>query len=172
MKKVIISILFVVFLFTACSNKSMIVSNNQEMLQIIKTEENISTDIKECCELSVDNELLMVGITGEFPQTHNYYAAHFPSAENGGYEFKGSIALIEHGWQLMGCKWQNGYVFICNNDDVVKLKIEAQKAGDEKQTTVLDVESIPWIYYMDLSELQPNYDMTFTYLDSNGNEVR
>jgi uncharacterized secreted protein with C-terminal beta-propeller domain len=43
------------------------------MLAVMKEEENISADIKECGKITDDDKVLIIGVTGENDKTYCYY---------------------------------------------------------------------------------------------------
>lgn len=168
MKKIIfLFISFLVICLTACGNAA---SNSSEMLEIIKEKENISAEIAECGTVIDNGEVLIVGVTGENDKTHNYYAAQFSSKKKGKYQFEKIISLYEIGWQIRLCKWQEGYVIICNNAEVEKMQIVITK-NDEEQIKIIDVEKMPMVYHLDMSDAESGYNIKYTFFDSHGNEV-
>lgn len=168
MKKEIFLIMSsLIICLTACSNA---VSNSGEMLETIKEKENISAEIAECGTVFDNGEVLIVGVTGENDKTHNYYAAQFSEEKEGKYQFEKIISLYEIGWQIRLCKWQEGYVIVCNNAEVEKIQIMITQ-NDEEQIKIIDVEKMPMVYYLDISDIESNYNIKYTFIDSQGNEV-
>lgn len=168
MKKAIFLFMgFLIICLTACGNA---VSNSSEMLEIIKEKENISVEIAECGTVIDNGKVLIVGVTGENDKTHNYYAAQFSSEKEGKYQFEKIVSIYKIGWQIRLCRWQEGYVIICNNAEVEKMHIVITK-NNEEQMKIIDVEKIPMVYYLDMSDVESNYNIKYTFIDSHGNEV-
>jgi hypothetical protein len=168
MKKTILFICFFTICLTACSNNA---KTNDEMLAVMKEEENISADIKECGKITDDDKVLIIGVTGENDKTYCYYAAQFVLEKNGEYSFEDDISLNTIGWQIRLCDWNKGYVLMCNNEAVKQISIEVNPKGEEKQIYALSVEELPFVYYLDMSAIKTNYDIQYTFIDCNGEEI-
>lgn len=166
-KAVFLFVGFLIICLTACGNA---VSNSDEMLEIIKEEENLSAEIAECGTVINNGKMLIVGITGENDKTYNYYAAQFSLEKEGKYQFEEMISTYKIGWQIRMCKWQEGYVIICNNPEVEKMQIVITE-NNEKQIKIIDVEKIPMVYYLNMSDVKSNYNVEYTFIDSQGNEI-
>lgn len=152
---------------TACSDTLI---HTNDMLEIMKKEENISVEMRECKCIIGDTSLLMIGMTGENEKTYQYYAAQFSETKDGSYQFESNVPLDNIGWQIRLCKWQNGYVIICNNSAVNKIQISVTQNGIKEEQN-FDVKSLPWAYYLDMSGITSNYDIQYTFFDSDGNEL-
>ncbi len=173
-KELLRAIIFVitfglVIILTACGDT--VIKNNKEMLDIVKEKEKLSVDIKECGTVVDSDKVLIVGMTGEQEQTYNYYAGQFLIENDGEYQFDKMVKLNEIGWQIRQCKWQNGYVIVCNNSEVSKVQVTIMKKGNEEQVELFDVENVPWIHYLDMSDIKVDYDIQYIFFDSNGEKV-
>lgn len=167
MKRAALSVMLILLiLLTACGNT--VVESNKEMLGVIKEKENLSSEIIECGTVTENDMVLMVGMTGENEQTYNYYAGQFFISKDQKYQFDKMVLLNEIGWQIRHCKWQNGYVIICNNREVAKVEAIIRETGGEEKTEVLEIDSVPSVHYVDVSDIKSDYEIEYVFLDSNG----
>lgn len=156
-------------ILAACGDA--VIKSNQEMLDTIKEKENLSADLKECGAVVDNDRTLIVGMTGEREQTCHYYAGQFLMKKDGAYQFEKMVKLNDIGWQIRQCKWQDGYVIVCNNSEVSKVQIAITTKGNGEQAELFDVENVPWIHYLDLPDIQVDYDIQYIFLDSDGEKI-
>lgn len=168
MRRMLIFVLFAVCILTACSKT---VSSNTEMLQVIKLEKNISIELYELGVVKNDKSVLMIGITGERAQNYYYHSAEFSIEGNNKYKFLKLVPLYSYGWQLKGCWWQDGIVFICNNENATLFQATIIEKNKEPQIIKFEITTIPWIYHFDLSHIEGDYDANYTFYDKNGKEI-
>lgn len=174
MKKIyFIAIAFVitVILLNSIDNSS-IAENNEEMLIILNEEVNVTADIQEYGIVNSDKDLLFVGISGEMPQTYNYYAAHFTERNDGVYELVDIISFYRAGWQLRICKWRQGYVIVSNNENVELFQMNISQNGKIQRTEEVEILGNQFLYYVDISDIEGNYECEFLFLDEDGNQVK
>lgn len=168
-KGILLLICSLTICLTSCNNTTT--GNSGAMLNAIKEEKNISTDIKEC-EIIVNNgKALIIGVTGESDNTYDYYAAECSIEKEGEYRFERIVSLYNMGWQLRLRKWQNGYVIFCNNKEAKKLEIVINGVECGEQTKIEKIENIPWVYYLEDVPINSDYNIEWTFQDSKGNEV-
>lgn len=170
MKKVIfLFILSFAICLAACSNK---VSTSDEMLDVMKEKENISGDMIECGSIIDDSTMVVVGMTGESDKTYHYYAAQFLQDKDGKYQFETDISLNDIGWQMRVGKWKEGYVIVCNNENVSTIQIVISPRGEDEQVKKIEIEKVPFIYYLDMASIQSDYDIGYSFLNDKGEEVQ
>lgn len=169
MKKIIFLLVFSLALcLSACGDKSV---SSDEMLGIMKEKANINAEMTECGSVSADNMTALIGMTGDNDKNYHYYAAEFSENKDGKYRFKKNIKLNNIGWQEFISKWNNGYIIVCNNENVSTVQAVITQKGAEEQTKNISVEQLPFVYYLDMSDAESDYDIKYIFLDSNGNEI-
>lgn len=169
-KAVLFGMLILLTLLTACGNT--VVKSNEEMLEVMKAKENLSSEIIECGTVIEKDRVLTVGITGENEQTYHYYAGQFLISKDQKYKFDKMVALNKIGWQIRHCKWQNGYVIVCNNGEVAKVEAIIREVGGTERTAVFEMDSVPCVHYIDVSDMQSDYEIEYVFFDSNGNAIK
>ncbi len=173
MKKLNFMAILFIFIFTGCSTVAV---NNEDMLAILNKEVNKTTIttgiIKEVGIVTVDDNLLFVGMDDESTLTTDYYAAEFMKIKDNKYEFVKMVKLHDYGFQIVGRQWKHGDVFVCNNDKVQLVEIVIEQNGKVKRTDNIMVLEQPFIKYVDLSDIVGDYNSKITFLDKDGKEVR
>lgn len=150
------------------------VSTADEMLEIMQQEGEISADLRECGTLVNGDTLLLVASTEADERVSTYCAAEFSITEEGKYRFEEMVDpdMYKLGWQMGMCKWKQGYALVSCNKDAKKLRLGIKESGEPEREMFVEIESIPWVYYLDMSESKAGYDINYTFLDSEGREVR
>lgn len=170
MKKVsTLLILSFVICLTACEKK---VSTSDEMLDVMKEKENISADMVECGSIIEHSTAIIIGMTGENDKTYHYYAAQFSQNTDGKYEFEADISLYDIEWQIRLGKLNTGYIIVCNNENVSTIQAVISSQRGDDITKNIKIENIPFVYYLDMSNIQANYDIQYKFLNENGDEIK
>ncbi len=173
MKKLYFISMFFIFILTGCS---IVAVNNEDMLAILSEEVNktsITTGIiKEVGIVTVDDNLLFVGMDDKSTLTTDYYAAEFMKIEDNKYEFVKMVKLHDYGWQIVGTHWAHGDVIVCNNEKVQLVQIVIQQDGKIQRTEEIEILEIPFIHYVDLSDIVGDFNSKMTFLDKDRNEIR
>lgn len=170
MKKIsILLILSLVMCLIACGKR---VSTSNEMLDVMKEKENLSANMVECGSIIDNGTAIIVGMTGENDKTYRYYAAQFSQGTDGKYEFEADISLNDIGWQLRVGKLNTGYIIVCNNENVSTIQAVISSQRGDDMTKNIKIENIPFVYYLDMSSIQTNYDIQYKFLNENGDEIQ
>mgnify|MGYP000295575443 CR=1 FL=1 len=183
MKKVtVLLILSLAICLAACGKK---VSTPDEMLDVVKEKENISAEVDmiECGRIVDNDTTIVVGMTGENDKTYHYYAAQFnffdksfifisfPYLERK-YKYKNAISLNDIGWQLRLGKLNTGYIIVCNNENVSTIQAVISPRNGADITKNIEINNIPFVYYLDMSNIPSDYDIQYKFLNENGEEIQ
>ena len=161
MKKVtVLLILSLAICLAACGKK---VSTPDEMLDVVKEKENISAEV---------DMTIVVGMTGENDKTYHYYAAQFSKNQDGKYKYKNAISLNDIGWQLRLGKLNTGYIIVCNNENVSTIQAVISPRNGSDITKNIEINNIPFVYYLDMSSIPSDYDIQYKFLNENGEEIQ
>lgn len=166
--RLLIFTLLVVTLFTACEDRLYV--DKSEMLDRLQEESRASSDLSQCAFFQLDDDALLIGMSGDEP-AYNYYAARFSVNESNECSFEKTIPLYDVGWGLRICKWHGGNVLLCNNKDAVAVDIKITTSTEEINLTE-EIDSLPWSFFLDLSDYQEGYEIKTTYRDEKGNIVQ
>ena len=147
------------------------VRSMDDMLQVITTQEHVTGDLQATGMVERENYTFVAAVSGQTEQESRFYAAEFSNLGDGTYSFAKMVPLTACGWQNAFCRWKDGYVFICNNNDAACLQVKIYPADGESSTHTLDVEKTPWVYFYQLPDLNQGYRGEFVFLDSEGNEI-
>lgn len=96
----------------------------------------------------------------------------FPKNQDGKYKYKNAISLNDIGWQLRLGKLNTGYIIVCNNENVstIQAVISATKWSWYNQN--IEINNIPFVYYLDMSNIPSDYDIQYKFLNENGEEIQ
>ena len=172
MKKVtVLLILSLAICLAACGKK---VSTPDEMLDVVKEKENISAEVDmiECGRIVDNDTTIVVGMTGENDKTYHYYAAQFSKNQDGKYKYKNAISLNDIGWQLRLGKLNTGYIIVCNNENVSTIQAVISPRNGSDITKNIEINNIPFVYYLDMSSIPSDYDIQYKFLNENGEEIQ
>lgn len=171
MKKVVILLSLVLIICLAGCEKT--VSTADEMLEIMQQEAAISSDLRECGTVVNGDALLLVASAGPDERVSTYCAAEFSITEEGKYRFEEMVDpdMYKLGWQVGMCKWKKGYALVSCNRDAKKVRIRIKESGEPEREMLVEIEKIPWVYYLDMSGTKTDYDINYTLLDSFGREM-
>ena len=177
MKKVtVLLILSLAICLAACGKK---VSTPDEMLDVVKEKENISHFVilgswnkYILTQDWVKNYTIVVGMTGENDKTYHYYAAQFSKNQDGKYKYKNAISLNDIGWQLRLGKLNTGYIIVCNNENVSTIQAVISPRNGSDITKNIEINNIPFVYYLDMSSIPSDYDIQYKFLNENGEEIQ
>ena len=172
MKKVtVLLILSLAICLAACGKK---VSTPDEMLDVVKEKENISAEVDmiECGRIVDNDTTIVVGMTGENDKTYHYYAAQFSKNQDGKYKYKNAISLNDIGWQLRLGKLNTGYIIVCNNENVSTIQAVISPRNGADITKNIEINNIPFVYYLDMSNIPSDYDIQYKFLNENGEEIQ
>ncbi len=155
MKRITKTIFFlcIAVCLSGCSKSA---KNEEEMLQIITKENNISKEssIQVIGTIELENASLICTMTGDSNQGHSYYATEFE--KNGKkYEYIHDYKLYDRGMDMYSLPWSSGYVFLSNNEKSNSLRII--KDGKEE---IITIDKIPFVYYYDTSGIS-NFEYFF-----------
>ncbi len=162
MKKsaVLILILYLLVIFSGCGRSA---ADQEGMLKIIAEENGVSEglSVQAAGTVELGDAVLMCAAAGDDSQGRKYFAAEFNHKANQ-YEFVHSYKLAERGADMFSLIWADGYVFLSNNEASKSLQI--RYPNGEKDDELIAIDSIPFVYYLDLSETNPdNAENTFEY---------
>ena len=171
MKKVVILLSLVLIICLAGCEKT--VSTADEMLEIMQREGEISAELRECGTLVNGDTLLLIASEGADERVSTYCAAEFSITEEGKYRFEVMVDrdMYKLGWQVGMCKWKKGYALVSCNRDAKKVRIRIKESGAPEREMLVEIEKIPWVYYLDMSGTKTDYDINYTLLDSFGREM-
>ncbi len=164
MKKLVNTLLIVCLIlsFESCGKTA---DDNEGMLQIIAEEEGISDKLlmQIIGTVELGDTLLMCAMSGNENQGYQYFAAEFKQKENK-YEFIHSYKLYKRGIDMYSLLWDEGYVFLSNNENCKYLQI-ILPSGEQ----LITIDEVPFVYYLDLSEEHRNNESSFEYYFLNEN---
>ena len=170
-KVTVLLILSLEICLDACGKK---VSTPDEMLDVVKEKENISAEVDmiECGRIVDNDTTIVVGMTGENDKTYHYYAAQFSKNQDGKYKYKNAISLNDIGWQLRLGKLNTGYIIVCNNENVSTIQAVISPRNGSDITKNIEINNIPFVYYLDMSNISSDYDIQYKFLNENGEEIQ
>lgn len=168
--KQFLSILCALFMITSLCGCTRTVKSVGDMLQIMEAKEH-ATGLQTLGIIEQNQYSFLAAVSGEAPQERRYYATAFRKHLDGTYSFAKAVPLTPCGWQAYFCKWQNGYVFICNNDDAACLQAIIDPIDSETIKLSIEIDKTPWIYYYQLQDVSGSYQGRFVFLDSAGNKI-
>lgn len=142
------------------------------MLQAMKEEQNISGEVQECGSVAVGDKVLFVGANESDGKIFDYCAAQFAEKGKDQYQYDRKISVSYEEGQVGICKWQDGYVIVCTNETARKFSAAITPKGKQTEVKEIDVDEIPFVYYMDMSEYEGGYDADYKFLDQDGVEIR
>lgn len=150
------------------------VSTPDEMLDVVKEKENISAEVDmiECGRIVDNDTTIVVGMPGENDKTYHYYAAQFSKNQDGKYKYKNAISLNDIGWQLRLGKLNTGYIIVCNNENVSTIQAVISPRNGADITKNIEINNIPFVYYLDMSNIPSDYDIQYKFLNENGEEIQ
>jgi hypothetical protein len=163
-------ILCLLLIFASCGR---IAADNEGMVQIIAEENGISGELltKVIGTVEHGDVLLMCVATGNEYQGHQYYAAEFKQKEDN-YEFVHSYKLYERGIDMYSLMWADGYFFLSNN--IKSKSLQILFLNGEKENMMIAVDEVPFVYYLDLSEMNKNkatYSFEYHFLNEKGEAI-
>ena len=147
-------------------------ATSEDFLQTIIKNENIAGEIKEVGRITDDRSILIFAVEGDTEQERCPYAAEFLITKSGNYQFVKSYPLYEYAWQIWGCKWNNGYAFICLNSDADSLCAEVTPKTGSKKYSQIYIDEIPWAYHYSLEDTNGEYQLCVTFYDQTGKEIK
>ena len=121
---------------------------------------------------SRNQSTIVVGMTGENDKTYHYYAAQFSKNQDGKYKYKNAISLNDIGWQLRLGKLNTGYIIVCNNENVSTIQAVISPRNGSDITKNIEINNIPFVYYLDMSSIPSDYDIQYKFLNENGEEIQ
>lgn len=63
---------------------------------------------------------------------------------------------------------QDGNVIICTNEKAKKVRVEIMSKNKKIECKEIDVDKVPFVYYMNMSEYAGGYDVDYRFLDQDG----
>lgn len=63
-------------------------------------------------------------------------------------------------------------MIVCTNETARKLSVAITPKGKQTEVKEIDVDEIPFVYYMDMSGYEGGYDADYKFLDQDGIEIR
>ena len=147
-------------------------ATSEDLLQAIIKSENIPGEIKELGRITDKRSTLVFAVAGETEQERCPYVAEFLITKGGNYQFVKSYPLYEYAWQIWGCKWNNGYAFICLNPDADSLCTEVTPRSGSKKCSQIYIDEIPWVYHYSLADTNGEYQLCVTFYDQTGQEIK
>ncbi len=160
-----ILIFSIIMCLNACGNT---LCTKDEMLQAMKNEQNISGEIVECGSIVLDDKVLCVGANVSGGKVFDYCAAQFVEKQEGKYQYENKVSVLYEENQSGICKWQDGNVIICTNEKAKKVRVEIMSKNEKIECKEIDVDKVPFVYYMDMSEYAGGYDVDYRFLDQDG----
>ena len=150
------------------------ISSGESMLDVAKEKENTSAEVDmiECGRIVDNDTTIVVGMTGENDKTYHYYAAQFSKNQDGKYKYKNAISLNDIGWQLRLGKLNTGYIIVCNNENVSTIQAVISPRNGSDITKNIEINNIPFVYYLDMSNISSDYDIQYKFLNENGEEIQ
>ena len=146
--------------FAGCGQTAV---DEQEMVQIMAQKNGISGEavMRSAGTVDLGDVVLMLALTGDQNQGRKYYAAEFRREVNQ-YQFAHSYKLMERGTDMTSLMWADGYVFLSNSESSKSLRIRFPNG--EKEDELIPIETTPFVYYLDLSEVQTDkVEFSFEY---------
>lgn len=168
-KKIFLLVCLSVVLLSACGKNT--VSTSAEMMEVLAEQHKVIGNMEEIGRIKSENALLVIGATSSGGKIIEYYAAEFSEVKDGQYQFEHRVTITQNYQSGFG-KWKGGYAIVCNHPDVNTIHFALSANGKYKEEN-LEAAEIPSVYFIDLPDfdLEPNYSMQISWLDSNGNEI-
>ena len=158
----------IVMCLSACGNTPC---TKDEMSQVMKNKQNISGEILECGNIVLDDKVLCVGANVSGDKVFDYCAAQFVEKQEGQYQYENKVTVLYEENQSGICKWQDGTVIICTNEKAKKVRVDIVPKNKKIECKEIDVDKIPFVYYMDMSEYAGGYDVHYRFLDQDGANI-
>lgn len=136
------------------------VSTDEEIYTVIKKELDIDVDLKIIESINLENKLLVIYMTGNEHQAHEYGYAEFDE-KNDGYMFLRTFDMYERGMDLRSAPYENAYLFVVNNEECSNIQI--LQNGSE---FMVEVEDIPFVYFFDNAN-----NIEYHFLNSSGEDL-
>lgn len=76
------------------------------------------------------------------------------------------------GWQLRLEKLNTGYLIVCNNENVSTIQAVISPRNGADITKNIEINNIPFVYYLDMSNISSGYDIQYKFLNENGEEIQ
>ena len=92
--------------------------------------------------------------------------------QGGKYKYKNAISLNDIGWQLRLGKLNTGYIIVCNNENVSTIQAVISPRNGADITKNIEINNIPFVYYLDMSNIPSDYDIQYKFLNENGEEIQ
>lgn len=86
--------------------------------------------------------------------------------------YKNAISLNDIGWQLRLGKLNTGYIIVCNNENVSTIQAVISPRNGADITKNIEINNIPFVYYLDMSSIPSDYDIQYKFLNENGEEIQ
>lgn len=171
--KRLVGLLCLTCLFCVFAGCGQAAGSEEEMLQIIAKAEGISEglDMQTVGTVEAGDRLLLCVMTGTDNQGRQPYAAEF-RREQGRYAFVHSYQLQVRGVDLYSLQWADKYVFISNNANSKRLRI--QFPNREQEDRLIPIDQIPFVYDLDLSQIQGKeneYSFEYDFLNGDGQAI-
>lgn len=171
MKSKLMSIgLYLLFIccIAACSR---IATTQTEMLEIMREKENIEKKMEMCGYINTKDTAMIVGLTGDSEQTYQYHAALFSKDKAGKYIYKTNIILHSFEQQIYIGKCGPGYLIVCNDANACFFHAIVKSFEGNEDIKEVDIDQVPFVYYLDMTEFEYGYDITYIFFDRNGREL-
>ncbi len=157
-------------IFAGCGQ---IAADEQEMVQIMAQKNGIydEASMRAAGTVELGDTMLMLVLTGNDNQGYTFFADEFKHRANQ-YTFIHSYKLIERGINMASLMWADGYVFLSNNESSKNLQIRFPNG--KKEDELIAIDSIPFVYYLDLSEAYTDNDafsFEYYFLNENGEVI-
>jgi len=136
------------------------VSTNEKIHTVIKKELDIDVDLKIIESINLESKRLVIYMTGNGYQSHEYGYAEFDE-KNDGYKFLRTYDMYERGMDLRSARYENAYLFVVNNEECSNIQI--LQNGSE---FMVEVEDIPFVYFFDNAN-----NIEYHFLNSSGEDL-
>ncbi len=129
----VLIVLGTVYLMVQNSNT---VHSTDEMLQIVKEENELTCELEKIDSIIVDEEMLLLCQD----ENGKCYAAEFTIVGGGSYKFYNCLAADEVEKQIYYVEWFDKLMVICNNENAVRY--EAEIDGEKQQSEITYYPSV------------------------------
>lgn len=159
-KRLLFLIMMLILSLFIVSCAGEIVRTDEEIYNIIERELDIDVDLKIIESINLENKLLVIYMTGDEYQTHEYGYAEFDE-ENEGYKFVRTYDMYDRGMDLRSAPYKNAYLFVVNNKECNNIQI-LQNSNE----FMVEVEDIPFVYLWDDAN-----NIEYNFLNSSGEDL-
>lgn len=156
-------------MFTSCGKD--LLYDEDALLHAIKEEENLSADPRKCDAIIASDKMLLIAVSGDAVQSYKYYVAEFSAEKGDAYRFIQSVLLSKIAQQVYLCKWQDGYVVICGNEQVSTFEATIQFNEGKREHVSAQVNSFPWVYYLEVNNEHAGYEIEYHFKDKEGENI-